>query len=213
MAEMRLYRAFSMVARLAPGASLGKLRDDLDLLGKRITASGEATSKFGTGESFAATPLREQVVGDARQPLLILFGAVALVLLIACVNAANLLVARANAREKEFAVRRAIGAGRWPIVRQLLVESMLLALAAALVGLALAAVGLDLLAGQLPHGSIVGIDGRVSVLPSSSPWRPDSASASCRRSAHRRPDSSNRSARARVRLSAGRIAGPATCSS
>lgn len=161
MAEMRVYRAFSTVARLAPGASLGKLRDDLDLLGKRITASGEATSKIGTGESFAATLLRDQVAGDAQQPLLILFGAAAMVLLIACVNAANLLVARANTREKEFAVRRAIGAGRWALVRQLLVESVLLALAAALGGLLLAAVGLDLLAAQLPHGYVAGIDGRV----------------------------------------------------
>ena len=161
MAEMRVYRAFSTVARLAPGASLIKLRNDLDLLGKRITTSGEATSKFGTGESFAATLLRDQITGDARQPLLILFGAVALVLLIACVNAANLLIARANGREKEFAVRRAIGAGRWAIVRQLLVESVLLALAGALVGLLLAAVGLDLVAAQLPRGYIVGIDGRV----------------------------------------------------
>ncbi|HEX5479580.1 MAG TPA: ABC transporter permease [Dehalococcoidia bacterium] len=161
MAEMRLYRAFSMVARLAPGASLGKLRDDLDLLGKHITASGEATSKFGTGERFAATALRDQVAGDARQPLLILFGAVALVLLIACVNAANLLVARANGRQKEFAVRRAIGAGRWALVRQLLVESVLLALAAGIVGLLLAAAGLDVLAAQLPHGYVAGIDGRV----------------------------------------------------
>ncbi len=161
MAEMRMFRALSTVARLAPDASLDRLRGDLDLLGKRITASGQQTSKFGSGETFAATLLRDQLVGDARQPLLILLGAVALVLLIACVNAANLLVARANAREKEFAVRRAIGAGRWVIVRQLLVESVLLALGAAAVGLVLAAVGLDLLAAQLPHGYVVGIDGTV----------------------------------------------------
>ncbi|MGH9410685.1 MAG: ABC transporter permease [Vicinamibacterales bacterium] len=158
LTEMRMYRAFSTVVRLSPGASLGKLQSDLDVLGKRITASGEATSKLGSGEGFTATLLRDQIVGGARQPLLILLGAVALVLLIACVNAANLLVARANSREKEFAVRRAIGAGRWPIVRQLLVESVLLALGAALVGLALAAIGLDVLAAQLPHGYAAGVD-------------------------------------------------------
>ncbi|HKI95384.1 MAG TPA: ABC transporter permease, partial [Gemmatimonadales bacterium] len=161
MAEMRAYRPFSTVARLAPGASLAKLRGDLDLLGKRITASGQATSKFGGGETLDARLLRDAVVGNARQPLLILFGAVALVLLIACVNAANLLVARANAREKEFAVRRALGAGRWTIVRQLLVESVLLALGAAALGLALASTGLRLLAAQLPHGYVAGIDGPV----------------------------------------------------
>ncbi|MGH7532413.1 MAG: ABC transporter permease, partial [Gemmatimonadales bacterium] len=159
MADVRMYRAFSTVARLAPDASLDQLRHDLDLLGRRITASGEATSKFGSGESFAAYLLRDQIVGDARQPLLILVGAVALVLLIACVNAANLLLARANAREKEFAVRRAIGAGRGAIIRQLLVESLLLALAAAALGLVLTAAGLHLLAAQVPRGYTVGIDG------------------------------------------------------
>ncbi|OYW03194.1 MAG: hypothetical protein B7X11_03420, partial [Acidobacteria bacterium 37-65-4] len=164
MAETRMYRAFSTVARLAPDASLDKLRGDLDLLGKRITESERPESAApgpppkGVLESFVANLLRDQIVGDARQPLLILFGAVALVLLIACVNAANLLVARANTREREFAVRRAIGAGRWTIVRQLLVESVLLALGAAIVGLALAALGLHLLAAQLPHGYVVGID-------------------------------------------------------
>jgi len=160
-AVTRTYRAFSTVARLAPGASLDRLRLDLDLLGRRISASAQPTSKFGGGETFAANLLRERIVGDARQPLLILLGAVALVLLIACVNAANLLVARASARGKEFAVRRAIGAGRAAIVRQLLVESVVLALGGAAVGLALAAAGLRLLAAQLPHGYVIGMDGPV----------------------------------------------------
>lgn len=161
MAQMRMYRVFSTVARLARGVSLDKLRGDLDVLAKRITASGQATSKFGGGEIFTTRLLRDQIVGDAQQPLLILLGAVALVLLIACVNAASLLVARANTREKDFAVRRAIGAGRWAIVRQLLVESILLALGAAVIGLGLAAVGLRVLRAQLPHGYVVGTDARV----------------------------------------------------
>ncbi len=156
--DMRMFRALSTVARLAPGASLETLRGDLDLLGQRISASGEATSKTGTGETFAATLLRDRVVGDAREPLLILFGAVALVLLIACVNAASLLLARANAREKEFAVRRALGAGRWTLVRQLLVESTLLALCAAAAGLALATGSLGVLVARWPQASGVGID-------------------------------------------------------
>jgi putative ABC transport system permease protein len=159
LTEMRMYRAFSTIARLAPTASLDTLRRDLDVLGKHITSSGEATSKSGAGETFVAARLRDRLVGDARQPLLILFGAAALVLLVACINAANLLIARANARVREFAVRRAIGAGRRAIVRQVLVESGLLAAAAAGVGLALAALGLHLLAAQLPHGYAARIDG------------------------------------------------------
>jgi predicted permease len=172
MAEMRMDRAFSTVARLAPRASLGQLRGELDLLAKRITEAdrpsggpgevgGNGSGAKVTLESFVAASLRNQIVGDARQPLMILLGAVALVLLIACVNAANLLLARANTRQKEFAVRRAIGAGRWAIVRQLLVESMLLALVASAVGFVLAAAGLHLLAGQLPQGYVVGVDGAV----------------------------------------------------
>lgn len=167
MAEMREYRAFSTVARLAPGASLETLGSGLDVLAKRVTtleqkqSGGRAGPKDLLGESFVATRLHDQIAGNARQPLLILFGAVSLVLLIACVNAANLLVARANTREKEFAVRRAIGAGRGPIVRQLLVESVLLALGAAAAGLALADWGLGVLAAELPRGYAAGIDGRV----------------------------------------------------
>jgi predicted permease len=157
VARVRMYRAFSTVARLAPGASLGTLRSELAFLGNRITESEPSPKQ--TLKGFNANSLRDQIVGDARQPLLILLGAVVLVLLIACVNAANLLVARANTREREFAVRRAIGAGRGAIVRLLLVESVLLALAAAAAGLVLAGVGLRVLAAQLPHGYVVGIDG------------------------------------------------------
>jgi putative ABC transport system permease protein len=169
MAQMRVYRAFSTVARLAPDEPLDRLQSELDLLGTRVTADEQAASARGPagktvlGERFSATRLRDQIAGDARQPLLILFGAVALVLLIACVNAANLLLARASSREKEFAVRRAIGAGRATIAQQLLVESLLLALAAAGVGLALAAGGLRLLAAQLPQGYGAGIDTTVLV--------------------------------------------------
>lgn len=190
LAATRMYRAFGTVARLAPGVTIDKLNADLDVLAKRLNAAeqpsgsggrrmvvvqeggppaggGRGTMRARAGvspftTSLAATLLRDRVVGrNVRQPLLILFGAVVLVLLIACVNAANLLVARANTREREFAVRRAIGAGRWPIVRQLLVESVLLALAAAAVGLVLASFGLQLLATVIPPRFAIGVNGTV----------------------------------------------------
>ncbi len=191
LAATRMYRAFGTVARLAPGATLGKLNGDLQLLSQRLDAAeqprgnggrrvvveqeggpapgggGPSTRRARPGASpfatnLSATLLRDVVTGrDVRQPLLVLFGAVALVLLIACVNAANLLVARANTREREFAVRRAIGAGRWPIVRQLLVESVLLAFAAAAVGLVLASFGLQLLATVIPPRFAIGLNGTV----------------------------------------------------
>ena len=124
----------SVAARLKPGVTIDAARAEMKIVGDEFRRANPRW--MDTTESVAVEPLQELVVRDARPALLILLGAVALVLLIACANVANLLLARSAARQKEIAVRAAIGASRGAIVRQVLVESVLLSSIGALVGLA-----------------------------------------------------------------------------
>jgi len=129
------YRA---VALLRPGTSLDAANAQLETLGARLEGTFPDANK---AKRFLAVPLREQLVGPVRATLYFLMGAVSLVLLISCANVANLLLARATARQRELAVRAALGATRTAIARQLLMESGVIALAGGGLGLLLAFVG------------------------------------------------------------------------
>jgi len=135
----RNWHFLQVVARLAPGATLEGARRELAEAGRRTIADHpEAYSSFSF--VFAPIPMHEDLVRSVRPMLVLLFGAVALVLLIACFNVGNLMLARATARQRELAIRSALGAGRSALVRKLLVESLVLAVTAGLVGLVLSVV-------------------------------------------------------------------------
>jgi len=145
--DRRIGMGMSAIGRLKPGVGIEQARADMDRVAENLATAYPEADK---GSGVALVPLKTDVVGDVRGILLVLLGAVSFVLLIACANVANLLLARSTGRAREFAIRSALGAGPFRVVRQLLTESVLLGIAGGCIGLGLAKLGTKVILAALP---------------------------------------------------------------
>ena len=162
---VRDHEDYNIIGKLKPGVSLAQAQAEMDTITARLRHNFPENYPPNGGLTFSIVPLLEQVVGNVRRSLWVLLGSVTFVLLIACANVANLMLSRAVARQQEIAVRAALGAGRWHIVRQLLTESLMISLCGGAVGIFICLVSSQSVRvwgiKSIPRLQDVAIDGRV----------------------------------------------------
>jgi predicted permease len=163
--DFRFNERFFAAARLRPGGTVEQANALIDVLAARVRNNGTRGGQYAQDSQWGmfALPMTDFVARDTKTPLLVLSGAVGLVLLIACSNIAGLMLARASGRSREIAVRIAMGARGWQLLRQTLAESLLLALAGAIAGLALAYGSIELLLQLAPESAAAGLQARIDV--------------------------------------------------